>query len=75
MREWADEMLAENGRPFELPPGAFVFLMHQGYQFMYFVCDGATDDPPVYYYLEGQPAVERKAERFSDWLELCASGG
>src|SRR4051794_5257866 len=29
LREGADRLLAENGRPFELPPGAFVFLMHQ----------------------------------------------
>src|SRR4051794_28404819 len=29
----ARRLLEENGRPFELPPGAFVFLSHQGYQF------------------------------------------
>jgi len=72
LREAADELLAENGRPFELPPVAFVFLMHQGYQFMYFVCGEATDDPPVYHYMEGEPVAVRKAERFSEWLESCA---
>jgi hypothetical protein len=66
----ARELLEENGRPFELPPGAFVFLSHQGYQFMYFVADGASDDPPVYHYLEGSRAPERRTERFSDWLVL-----
>jgi hypothetical protein len=63
----ARQLLEENSRPFELPHGAFVFLSHQGYQFMYFVVDGA-EDPTVYYYGEGHLAPERRAERFSDWL-------
>jgi SMI1 / KNR4 family (SUKH-1) len=62
------ELLEDNGRPFELPPRSFVFLSHQGYQFMYLVADGASDDPPLYYYREGTAAPERRAERFSDWL-------
>src|SRR3954464_9362732 len=36
LRSWAEELLEENGQPFELPAACFVFLMHQGYQFMYF---------------------------------------
>lgn len=61
-------LLAENGHPFELPTNAFVFLSHQGYQFMYFVADGQTADPAVYYYLEGDAVPELRAERFSEWL-------
>lgn len=26
------------------------------------------DDPPVHYYLEGQPTIERVKEHYSDWL-------
>jgi hypothetical protein len=63
----ARQLLEKNGRPFALPSGAFVFLSHQGYQFMSFVADG-TEDPAAYYYLEGKAAPERRAERFSDWL-------
>ena len=46
--EGAEELLAEDGNSFALTPDAFVFLMHQGYQFMYFQCDAANDDPPVF---------------------------
>lgn len=35
----------------ELPDNAFVFWMHQGYQFAFFIF-GEGDDPPVYYYNE-----------------------
>ncbi len=36
-----------------MPEDAFVFFMHQGYQFMFFrLSEG--DDPPVYYYGEGE---------------------
>jgi hypothetical protein len=68
---WAEKLLAENGLP-ALPSQAFVFLLHQGYQFFYFVADGTTDDPPVFYYLEGEPTVVWKFERFSDLVAVCA---
>ncbi len=35
VRVWAEEVLRENGQP-PLPAQAFVFMMHQGYQFYYF---------------------------------------
>lgn len=48
---WAKELLAENGFPVLLPDDAVVFMMHQGYQFMFFrVSEG--DNPPIYYYHE-----------------------
>src|ERR671930_627899 len=48
-------LLAENGMQDELPEDAFVFYMHQGYEFGYFrIGDGA--DPPVYQYVEGSGA-------------------
>jgi hypothetical protein len=49
--------------------------MHQGYQFFYFIADGSSDDPPVYYYLEGEPEVVRRFERLSDLLAVVAHDG
>ena len=51
LREWAIELLAENSISQTLLDNAFVFCMHQGYQFMLLrMCEG--NDPPVYYYNE-----------------------
>lgn len=55
LRDWATELLVENGNPFSLPDDAFVFLMHQGYQFLYFRTVSQNPDPPVMYYFEGKP--------------------
>jgi hypothetical protein len=44
--------------------------MHQGYQFLFFKCDG-SDDPPVYYYLEGDSSPTKKFDRFTEWIALC----
>jgi hypothetical protein len=45
---WAEHLLSVNHQP-ALPKQAFVFIMHQGYQFKYFIADGRSDDPPVSY--------------------------
>jgi hypothetical protein len=58
--------------PFALPANAFVFFMHQGYQFMYILCDGASEDPPVYHYLEYESAAKVVYQRFTAWMEDCA---
>lgn len=51
--EAAEELLQENAIEAVLPKDAFVFYMHQGYQLMFFrLSEG--DDPPVYYYGEGE---------------------
>lgn len=72
LRKGAEELLRENGQP-PLPASAFVFLMHQGYQFFYFETDGRNDDPPVFYYLEGQPKVVRRFEHFSELVSVCVA--
>lgn len=51
LREWAIGLLADRKFPQALPPDAVVFLMHQGYQFMFFKASEGSD-PPVYYYNE-----------------------
>ena len=53
LQEVAKEMLTEDGFPQKLPEDAFVFFMHQGYQFNFFRTSG-EDDPPVYRYFEGK---------------------
>jgi len=71
LRAAAERILRESGRP-PLPNEAFVFLMHQGYQFFHFVADGRSDDPEIFYYLEGEPAVVRRFDRFSDLVAVVA---
>lgn len=75
LREYAIELLAENNfKP--LPDNAFVFFMHQGYQFGFFdVSEG--DNPPVYYYNEGNEQTDFMKEAslaaFFD-IQLILSG-
>ncbi len=45
-------LLTENGLQEDLPEDAFVFYMHQGYEFGYFLI-GDGEDPAVYQYVEG----------------------
>jgi hypothetical protein len=52
MQEVAVEILTEVGFPQKLPEDAFVFFMHQGYLFNFFLTSDG-DDPPIYRYLEG----------------------
>lgn len=52
LHEWAREIMAENDLP-ELPSKAFVFWMHQGYMFTYFIANG-DPNPKVYFYTEGK---------------------
>ena len=68
LRQWAEELLEECGRPCALPDDAFVFLMHQGYQFGYFRTGGGEDDPPLYRYVECDPAPVQNARSFSEML-------
>jgi hypothetical protein len=70
LREGATELLRSQGLPFQLPERAVVFLMHQGYFFVFFVADGKAEDPPVFAYREGDAAPSLKAESFSAWLQL-----
>jgi hypothetical protein len=67
-------LLLENHQP-PLPNKAFVFFMHQGYQFMYFIADSSSDDPPVFYYLEGEPTTVQHYERLSDLMAVVARDG
>jgi len=70
LQEWAVELLQENNFAECLPDDAFIFFMHQGYQFSFFrVSEGA--DPPTYSYCEGtnQTFFIKSHESFSGFLE------
>lgn len=70
LKEYAQQLLEEDEVDFTLGEEHFVFLMHQGYQFLYFDAT-ASDDPPVYLYLEGEGEPSRVADSFSAWLETA----
>jgi hypothetical protein len=73
IRDAAEKLLRECGNPFDLPANAIVFWMHQGYQFEYFLADGA-EDPETFYYFEGKKTADRHSS-FSMWVQVCAVGG
>lgn len=52
LQQGAREIIVDNGLP-ELPVNSFVFWIHQGYQFAFFLV-GESQNPPVYYFSEGQ---------------------
>ena len=73
-------LLLEEGEFCKLPNNAFVFWMHQGYQFAFFL-NGEESDPPVYYYNE---TIEQNSfikgfstltDFFYSELELSVSAG
>lgn len=63
----AKKILDRNGNNFSLPSNAFVFSMHQGYQFNYFHID-QNEDPPVYFYEEVPECLEKRWDKFSQFL-------
>lgn len=71
LKEWAFLLLKENKVGISLPNDAFVFSMHQGYQFYFFrLSEG--EDPPVYSYDENQETFNeftRDYESFSSYLK------
>jgi hypothetical protein len=68
LQEWGPELLEENSIP-PMPDDAFVFYMHQGYQLAFFrLSEG--DNPPAYYYGEGEGLDRFRLDyaRYSDFL-------
>lgn len=66
LKKWAEALLQDDCFPVPLPDDAYVFVMHQGYEF-YFVKLSEGGNPPVYYYLEGQ--YERDFVKVTDTFE------
>ncbi|MGB1249872.1 MAG: SMI1/KNR4 family protein [Candidatus Promineifilaceae bacterium] len=71
----AREILAETTLLPLLPEDAFIFFMHQGYEFMFFrLSEG--NNPPVYQFHEARPQHEFVlfADSFTDYLWLVCKG-
>lgn len=71
LQKSAARLLKDNNFTSELPKDAFVFWMHQGYQFLFF-CLSEGDDPPVHYYNENDHHTEfgwNTYPHFSEFLE------
>jgi hypothetical protein len=69
LQQAAGELLAENHFLGKIPDDAFVFFMHQGYQFSFFrLSEG--DNPPTYFYCEGEQhqSFIKTHERYSEFL-------
>lgn len=62
VREAANELLEAAGLP-TLPSDAFVFTMHQGYQFYFF------DKGEVFYFREGAKDVEKRFDSFEEFFD------
>lgn len=67
----ANILLAQNNVATPLPADAFVFL-YAGYQFLFFRT-GEGDDPPTYYYMEGDEQTNTFPRTFEHYSEFLAS--
>ncbi len=68
LNEWASELLEDNGTPYELKADDFVFCMHQGYMFNFINCSEDVNDPPVYYYCEGESNIKKVSPSFTTYI-------
>lgn len=68
LQDAAVYLLEENNEDFQLPKDAFVFSMHQGYEFKYFK-GSEGNDPPIYQYVEGMGPPKLVWNSFSDFLK------
>lgn len=73
-RESAEELLDWIDAGFRLKETDFVFLDHQGYQFLYFQL-GAGDDPEVSYYIETEKEPRKVYDSFTAWLRAYLKEG
>jgi SMI1-KNR4 cell-wall len=71
LREDAEVFLEESGVAFRLDPSDFVFVGHQGYEFLFFNV-AVSSDPPVSLLVEDeQPKIV--FAHFSEWLVSCVA--
>jgi SMI1 / KNR4 family (SUKH-1) len=66
LRGYAESLIAESNTSYRLPKNAFVFVMHQGYSFLFF--HATSDDPPVWLYEECDEQPKLVSPSFSAWL-------
>jgi SMI1-KNR4 cell-wall len=71
LRDDTEAFLQESGAGFKLGENDFVFMGHQGYEFLFFkVAD--SPDPPVFLLVESEDPKE-VFPHFSEWLLSCAA--
>lgn len=66
-RDWAEDLLKESSGGLALSSSQFVFLVHQGYEFTFFVADG-DDDPAVFEFIEGDRRFSQVSARLSGFF-------
>ena len=71
LRSDADRLPEDSRAGWKLKAADFVFLGHQGYEFLFFDC-AQGDDPPVQLLTEGENPRE-VFPRFSEWLARCVA--
>ncbi|WP_394541532.1 SMI1/KNR4 family protein [Lysobacter enzymogenes] len=66
LQKTAERLVAEKSAA-PLPASAFVFYMHQGYEFGYFLLDDG-DDPAVYQFVTMKARAERVTDSFTGYF-------
>jgi len=69
-RKVAGSLLSDQDIDLLLDERDFVFWMEQGYQFFFFRT-GDSDDPPVLFYNDDDPAFVKVSDHLTDWLRVC----
>jgi hypothetical protein len=67
-RQGAEKVLQKHLPEYKLPPNAFVFFSHQGYNYEWFNCHDHADDPPVFLFSEVDKKPRTVSDSFSAWL-------
>jgi len=75
VKEQAQDLLDDvTDSKYKLPKDAFVFLIHQGYQFNYFQTDNKLNDPPVYYYTDSYESPRLSHNTVSEfWTDFIVA--
>jgi hypothetical protein len=68
LRDSAQRIIDRSQSGWELPADAFVFLVHHGYQFLFFNLDG--DDPEVYRFTEADSEPKQIAGSLTEFFRL-----
>lgn len=68
LKEYANELLAEDNSQFKFKEEHFVFYSHQGYIFAFFDTS-LSENPPIYYYFEGDLEPKVKYDCLASFLE------
>ena len=71
LRDDAEDFLQDSSSGFRLDENDFVFMGHQGYEFLFFR-PADSPDPPIFLLVEGEQP-KPVFPHFSEWLLSCVS--